>query len=225
MVRPRRDPAAFRQSGHSGTCRTTAGPSTRPSWRTPVKKRSSPNGRSRRRARHSSQSGRDRKLASSKCTHGCRRTVRWCPFSLSPEHLQFHPGSAAQAHPRNRGARRIVTRTSPSSSAPGRRTNRRSSGFCGRPRGSRFRLAAGDGGRRHDLPGTAPSGPSFRALSLTLRQKLWAPLAPHLVDARRVFVVPDGALNLMPLAALPTTRGQLTSMTAQPSITFQRNAT
>ena len=43
---------------------------------------------------------------------------------------------------------------------------------------------------------------------MTLRRRIWAPLAPHLVDARRVFVVPDGALNLVPLAALPSARGR-----------------
>ena len=57
-------------------------------------------------------------------------------------------------------------------------------------------------------PEAARSEPSFRALSIALRQKIWAPLAPHLVNARRVFVVPDGALNLVPLAALPSAHGR-----------------
>jgi CHAT domain-containing protein len=52
------------------------------------------------------------------------------------------------------------------------------------------------------------SGPSFAALGNMLRQRIWAPLAPHLINVRRVFVVPDGALNLVPLAALPSARGR-----------------
>jgi len=51
------------------------------------------------------------------------------------------------------------------------------------------------------------SAPSFRALGISLRQKIWDPLAAHLGDAHRVFIVPDGALNLVPLAALATDRG------------------
>jgi CHAT domain-containing protein/tetratricopeptide (TPR) repeat protein len=50
--------------------------------------------------------------------------------------------------------------------------------------------------------------PSSRALGATLRRRIWEPLAPHLSAAGRVFVVPDGALNLVPLAALPTTPGR-----------------
>ena len=35
------------------------------------------------------------------------------------------------------------------------------------------------------------------------RQMIWDPIAAHLRDATRVFVVPDGAIGLVPLAALP----------------------
>ena len=56
-------------------------------------------------------------------------------------------------------------------------------------------------------PDPARSGASYRSLGISLRQKIWDPLAARLGDARRVFVVPDGALNLVPLAALPTDRG------------------
>ena len=53
------------------------------------------------------------------------------------------------------------------------------------------------------IPGATQSGLSFRSLGISLRQKIWDPVSAHL----RIFVVPDGALNLVPLAALPTARG------------------
>ena len=56
--------------------------------------------------------------------------------------------------------------------------------------------------------GAPPSDPSFRSLSTTLRRKIWDPVAEHLGDATRVFVVPDGALNLVPFAALPSGRNR-----------------
>jgi CHAT domain-containing protein/lipopolysaccharide biosynthesis regulator YciM len=37
-----------------------------------------------------------------------------------------------------------------------------------------------------------------------LRQQVWDPLVPHLAGTTRVFIVPDGTLNLIPFAALPT---------------------
>ncbi len=40
-----------------------------------------------------------------------------------------------------------------------------------------------------------------------LRQKLWDPLVPHLSGMARVFVVPDGAVNLVNLATLPSDAG------------------
>ena len=52
-------------------------------------------------------------------------------------------------------------------------------------------------------PGSGVSGPSLRSLGTSLRQRVWDPVAVHLGSARRVFVVPDGAINLLPLAALP----------------------
>jgi CHAT domain-containing protein len=36
-----------------------------------------------------------------------------------------------------------------------------------------------------------------------LRQQIWDPIAAHLAGVNRLFVVPDAALNLIPLAALP----------------------
>jgi CHAT domain-containing protein len=44
---------------------------------------------------------------------------------------------------------------------------------------------------------------SYRAAGIALRQKVWDPLRPHLDGASMVFVVPDGTLNLVSLAALP----------------------
>ena len=54
-----------------------------------------------------------------------------------------------------------------------------------------------------------PSSPrtaerSLRAVGTRLRQHVWDPIAKELQDAVRVFIVPDGGLNLMPFAALPT---------------------
>src|SRR5205814_1758096 len=48
--------------------------------------------------------------------------------------------------------------------------------------------------------------PSHRATGTLLRQRIWAPIAGHLGVAPRVFVVPDGALNLVPFSAPPGSR-------------------
>lgn len=55
-------------------------------------------------------------------------------------------------------------------------------------------------------PTAAPreSERALRATGLTLRRKLWDPVAGHLKGVDRVFVVPDGAINLVPFTALPT---------------------
>jgi CHAT domain-containing protein/tetratricopeptide (TPR) repeat protein len=42
-----------------------------------------------------------------------------------------------------------------------------------------------------------------RVSGAALRKLVWDPIARHIADARRVFVVPDGTLNLVPLVALP----------------------
>ena len=55
-------------------------------------------------------------------------------------------------------------------------------------------------------PAGLPKTGSERALrraGTTLRQRLWDPIAAHLGGVDRVFVVPDGATNLVALAALP----------------------
>ena len=43
----------------------------------------------------------------------------------------------------------------------------------------------------------------YRVAGIALRQKVWDPLREHLNGASMVFVVPDGTLNLVSLAALP----------------------
>jgi CHAT domain-containing protein/tetratricopeptide (TPR) repeat protein len=44
---------------------------------------------------------------------------------------------------------------------------------------------------------------AYRAAGSGLRHRLWDPIALHVKDATTVFVVPDGTLNLVSLAALP----------------------
>ena len=44
---------------------------------------------------------------------------------------------------------------------------------------------------------------SLRITGTRLRERVWDPIAKELGDANRLFVVPDGPLNLVPLAALP----------------------
>ena len=45
---------------------------------------------------------------------------------------------------------------------------------------------------------------SYRLAGTRLRQRIWDPLTPHLGSARTVLIVPDGALNLVSFAAMPT---------------------
>jgi len=44
----------------------------------------------------------------------------------------------------------------------------------------------------------------YRVAGEALRKRVWDPVAPHLGEAKRVFVVPDGPLHLVNLAALPS---------------------
>jgi len=44
---------------------------------------------------------------------------------------------------------------------------------------------------------------AFRVVGTSLRRRLWDPIAAHLNGVSRVFVAPDDAINLVPLAALP----------------------
>ncbi len=65
-------------------------------------------------------------------------------------------------------------------------------------------------GRRPPVERTAAQTAerTARGLGATVRRRVWDPLAPALGDAGRVFVVPDGALALAPLAALPLADGR-----------------
>jgi CHAT domain-containing protein/tetratricopeptide (TPR) repeat protein len=49
---------------------------------------------------------------------------------------------------------------------------------------------------------------AYRRVAAELRQRVWDPLGTHLSNVTRVFVVPDGALHLVSLAALPTGASQ-----------------
>lgn len=55
-------------------------------------------------------------------------------------------------------------------------------------------------------PGRAAkrSEADYRQTGEALRRAVWSPVSPYLRDARRVFIVPDGALHLVNFAALPT---------------------
>jgi CHAT domain-containing protein len=48
-----------------------------------------------------------------------------------------------------------------------------------------------------------PAAPGSRVSGDALRRRVWDRLAPHVGKAARVFIVPDGALSLVPFAALP----------------------
>jgi CHAT domain-containing protein len=60
-----------------------------------------------------------------------------------------------------------------------------------------------------EIAGTAApgAGPSLRMLGRQLRKRVWDPLATRIDGTTRVFVVPDGALNLVPIGALPADKG------------------
>ena len=49
---------------------------------------------------------------------------------------------------------------------------------------------------------------AYRRVAGELRQQIWDPLLPHLSNATRVFIVPDDALHLVSVAALPTSTSQ-----------------
>ncbi|MDQ5858083.1 MAG: CHAT domain-containing protein [Acidobacteriota bacterium] len=63
-------------------------------------------------------------------------------------------------------------------------------------------------GQEAGAPGRAPkrSEAAHREAGIALRKKIWQPLEPHVAGARRVFVVPDGSLHFVNLAALPVGR-------------------
>jgi CHAT domain-containing protein len=55
---------------------------------------------------------------------------------------------------------------------------------------------------------TPATGQPYRAAGAALRHRIWDPLAPHLAGIDRVFIVPDGSLNLVAFDALPTSRNK-----------------
>ena len=55
-------------------------------------------------------------------------------------------------------------------------------------------------------PGNGPV--AARASGTRLRRAIWDGLSPHIADATTLFVVPDDALSLVPLAALPGTQSE-----------------
>jgi CHAT domain-containing protein/tetratricopeptide (TPR) repeat protein len=54
---------------------------------------------------------------------------------------------------------------------------------------------------------------NYRTEAMRLRRAVWDPLAPHVAGASRVFVVPDGLLNLVNLSSLPDGDGYLAERT------------
>ena len=63
---------------------------------------------------------------------------------------------------------------------------------------------------RSPVRGAAPAAAvrQYRQAGAQLRARLWDPVAGHLVGVTRVFIVPDGAVNLVTFAALPSTSGR-----------------
>ena len=51
---------------------------------------------------------------------------------------------------------------------------------------------------------SSPSEEKLRQSGSALRKRVWDPLSVHLKGATRVFIVPDGSLNLVSFSALPT---------------------
>lgn len=60
---------------------------------------------------------------------------------------------------------------------------------------------------RRAVASAAPAA-DLRVLGVRLRRLLWDPLETHVAGADRVFLVPDGTITLVPLAALPTRSGR-----------------
>jgi len=60
---------------------------------------------------------------------------------------------------------------------------------------------------------------SYRAIGTRLRQRIWDPITPFVASADRTFIVPDGAINLVSFAALPTS-GQRYLIQDSPSLHY-----
>jgi CHAT domain-containing protein len=61
---------------------------------------------------------------------------------------------------------------------------------------------------------TAAAERAYRIEGAKLRRQLWDPLATRVVGASRIFIVPDGALNLVSFAALPAGQTRYLAETA-----------
>ncbi len=59
-----------------------------------------------------------------------------------------------------------------------------------------------------DASSAAATERAFRTIGVSLRRRIWDPMQPHMAAVTRVYVVPDGAINLVPFAALPVGRTQ-----------------
>lgn len=71
----------------------------------------------------------------------------------------------------------------------------------------RWRREAARGPRSAASPASSAER-RLRGLGAEVRRTLWDPLARQLVGVTRVFVVPDAAISLLPLAALPDEAGE-----------------
>jgi CHAT domain-containing protein len=81
---------------------------------------------------------------------------------------------------------------------------------------SRWRAdIAGEGGTKSALLNGAGTR-SARTSGAALRRAVWDPLLRHLAQPDRVFIVPDGALSLVPFAALPVGPDAFVLETAPP---------
>ena len=65
---------------------------------------------------------------------------------------------------------------------------------------------------------TAASRSSSGEAGVAIRRRIWDPIAPLVAGARTIFVVPDGALSLVPFAALPVDGGYLIDTGTAPSL-------
>ena len=55
---------------------------------------------------------------------------------------------------------------------------------------------------------STPAERPLRTIGVSLRVRIWDPLRAQLLGVRRVFIVPDGSLSLLPFAALPMESGK-----------------
>ena len=59
-----------------------------------------------------------------------------------------------------------------------------------------------------DAASAAATERAFRTIGESLRRRIWDPMQAHMAAVTRVYIVPDGAINLVPFAALPVGRTQ-----------------